>query len=105
MPGSLMEEYLTAAGQGFCLKPIPAKNSRQFLARALDWVQQQPRSWPVLLDNCVAKELLPSLILAAPKLRWSGRAVYHFCHDLALSYNPLGFFLRKIAFTLLSPKA
>lgn len=103
--GSLMEKYLIAAGQGFCLQLIQADNKAQFLKKALQWVGKQPKDYPLLLDNCVERPLLPIITLAAPALRISGRAVYHFCHDLALSYNYFGYLVRKFAFTCLSPKA
>ncbi len=103
--GSLMEKYLIAAGQGFCLQLIQADNKAQFLKKALQWVGKQPKDYPLLLDNCVERPLLPVIALAAPALRISGRAVYHFCHDLALSYNYFGYLVRKFAFTCLSPKA
>lgn len=102
--GSVMEKYLKEAGQGNYLHIIQAKTKAQFLKQALRWVNEQPKDWPLLLDNCVERALLPTLTLAAPILRLSGRAVYHFCHDLALSYNYLGYLARKIAFTCLAPK-
>ena len=102
---SLMEKYLTIAGHQACLIKIPAKNDRDFVDRALRWVNQQPKNYPLLLDNCVARELLPVLILASIYLRLSKRPIYHFCHDLALSHNRLGFLMRKFTFALLSPRA
>ena len=103
--GSLLEKYLQQAGQGAYLKLISAQDQQQFVKRALDWVSEQPTDWPLLLDNCVNRKLLPILSLAAPKLRLSGRPVYHFFHDLARSYNPLGNLARKFAFACLSPGA
>jgi glycosyltransferase involved in cell wall biosynthesis len=103
--GSVMERYLRTAGQDAVLEVLPSKDKQKFLGSALAWVAQQPLEWPLLLDNCVERSLLPTLILAAPKLRLSGRPVYHFCHDLALSYNALGYWSRKLAFGLLSPMA
>jgi glycosyltransferase involved in cell wall biosynthesis len=103
--GSIMEKYLEQAGQSAYLELIPAKSKAEFLKRAVRWVQQQPKDYPLLLDNCVERALLPTLVLAAPGLRFSGRPVYHFCHDLSLSYNYMGYLLRKIAFSCLSPKA
>ena len=102
---SLMEKYLITAGHQACLIKIPAKNDRDFVDRALRWVNQQPKNYPLLLDNCVAREILPVLILASISLHLSKRPIYHFCHDLALSHNPLGFLLRKFTFALLSPRA
>jgi glycosyltransferase involved in cell wall biosynthesis len=103
--GSVLERYLRAAGQDAVLEVVLGDDKRDFLRNALAWVNQQPLEWPLLLDNCVERSLLPTLILAAPKLRLSGRPIYHFCHDLALSYNALGYWSRKLAFGLLSPKA
>jgi glycosyltransferase involved in cell wall biosynthesis len=102
---SVMECYLRAAGQEVVMEVVPGRDKRDFFRNALAWVAQQPLDWPLLLDNCVERSLLPSLILAAPKLRLSGRPIYHFCHDLALSYNAMGYWSRKLAFGLLSPKA
>ena len=102
---SLMEKYLITAGHQACLIKIPAKNDRDFVDRALRWVNQQPKNYPLLLDNCVAREILPVLILGSISLHLSKRPIYHFCHDLALSHNPLGFLLRKFTFALLSPRA
>jgi glycosyltransferase involved in cell wall biosynthesis len=103
--GSFMERYLGAAGHEAVLKVVSGQGKRDFLGNALAWVAQQPLEWPLLLDNCVERSLLPTLIFAAPKLRLSGRPVYHFCHDLALSYNALGYWSRKLAFGLLNPRA
>jgi glycosyltransferase involved in cell wall biosynthesis len=102
---SVMEQYLKAAGQERGIEIIPVRDKRDFLRTALAWVDQQPLDWPLLLDNCVERSLLSNLILSAPKLRLSGRPIYHFCHDLALSYNTMGYWSRKLAFSLLSPKA
>lgn len=103
--GSLMERYLREAKQEACLKLIPAQNQRQFIKCALQWVNEQPKDWPLLLDNCVERSLIPTIAMAAPALRISGRSIYHFCHDLALSYNHLGYLTRKLAFMCLSPRA
>jgi glycosyltransferase involved in cell wall biosynthesis len=102
---SVMEQYLKAAGQERVIEVIPVRDKRDFLRTALAWVDQQPLDWPLLLDNCVERSLLSNLILSAPKLRLSGRLIYHFCHDLALSYNAVGYWSRKLAFSLLNPKA
>jgi glycosyltransferase involved in cell wall biosynthesis len=103
--GSVMERYLQALGQASVMEVIPGQNKKDFLNNALAWVAKQPLKWPLMLDNCVERSLLPSLILAAPRLRLSGRPIYHFCHDLALSYNVLGYWSRKLAFRLLNPNA
>jgi glycosyltransferase involved in cell wall biosynthesis len=102
---SLMEQYLQGANLGECLVSIAAENRVQFCQRALQWVLQQPESDPLLLDNCVDRSLLPTLLRFAPALRWQQRPVYHFFHDLALSFNPVGFLLRKLTFAALNPKA
>lgn len=103
--GSLMEKYLSKAGQGNYLQIVQAQTNAQFLRHALRWVGKQPQDWPLLLDNCIERPLIPIIALAAPKIRLSGRTVYHFCHDLALSHNYLGYLTRKLAFTCLSPRA
>jgi glycosyltransferase involved in cell wall biosynthesis len=101
---SFMEQYLRDAGHGACLQLIAAKDRNQFMERALRWVNQQPRHWPLMLDNCADKQVLPAIMKAAPALRLSGRPIYHFCHDLCLSHNALGYALRKLAFTCLAPR-
>jgi glycosyltransferase involved in cell wall biosynthesis len=102
---SLLEAYLTDAGHHNCLQTITATSKANFLTQSLQWVDQQPASWPLLLDNTVEKSLMVPLILAAPKLRRRGRRVYHFFHDSARSYNALGYCLRKFAFGCLAPAA
>ncbi len=101
--GSLMERYMRDAGQGFCLKVIQTEDQNQFIKHSLHWVSEQPKDWPLLLDNCVWRSFMPILALAAPRLRASGRSVYHFCHDLALSHSTLGYLARKFTFTCLAP--
>ena len=103
--GSLMEDYLRNLGYGDCLQSITASNQHQFLKLALRWVSKQNRHWPLLLENCTFRYLLPTLALAVPALRFSGRPVYHVFRDLAYSYNPLGNLFRKFVFTCLSPIA
>ncbi|HEY9771493.1 MAG TPA: glycosyltransferase family 4 protein [Coleofasciculaceae cyanobacterium] len=103
--GSLMEDYLQHLGYGYCLQSIPAPN-RQFFKLANRWVNQKPNDWPLLLDNCFScSHLLPSIALAIPALCWSSRPVFHFFHDLASSYNPLGNLARRFIFACLSPNA
>ncbi len=102
--GTLLEEYLRQAGQGFCLQLIQAQDLRQFVRRALRWVSEQPRDWPLLLENFTGRQLLPIIAWAAPALRLSGRPVYHIFRDQALSYNPLGNLSRDLAFACLSPR-
>ncbi|NEQ52041.1 MAG: glycosyltransferase family 4 protein [Leptolyngbya sp. SIO3F4] len=99
--GSLMEEYLTSAGQKQYLQFIKANSDREFIEKSLYWISQQPESWPLVLDNCIARELLPTLIKASLKLRFSKRRIYFFFHDLGMSYNPVGYFSRKLMFTCL----
>lgn len=102
--GTLMEDYLRQAGQGSCLQVIQAQDPRQFVKRALRWVNEQPKDWPLLLENCATRRLMPDIAMAAPKLRLSGRPVYHIFRDLAFSSNPLGTLGRKLAFACLSPR-
>jgi glycosyltransferase involved in cell wall biosynthesis len=102
--GSVMEKYLRQLGHDDCLQIIPAATKQEFLGQALDWVSQQPLDFPLLLDNCVERSVVPVLLKFALRLRMSGRPVYHFCHDLARSHNILGCLSRKLAFTLLNPR-
>lgn len=102
--GSLMQEYLTSANLQSCLQLISATDDRTFFAKALNWVNQQPIDDPLLLHNCVSRIVLPVLGKASIQLRRSQRKIYHFCHDLALSHNPLGFVARKSIFAILSPQ-
>ena len=103
--GSFMEKYFLDAGLNNCVELIEADNPNEFLKKALKWVGKQPKEFPLLLDNCVWRSYLPILTLFSPSLRFSGRQLYHFCHDLALSYNKLGYLARKITFFSLSPGA
>ncbi|AFY57171.1 glycosyltransferase [Rivularia sp. PCC 7116] len=102
---SFMEKYFRDAGLDNCIKLIAAANPNKFLQKALQWVGKQPQEFPLLLDNCVWRNYLPILTLAAPSIRLSRRKLYHFCHDLALSYNHIGYIARKIAFASLYPGA
>lgn len=101
---SLMEQYFEQNGLSDCVEIIE-KSDKPFFKEAMLWVSQQPRHWPLLLDNSVHRFRIPKVIKAALPLRLSGRPVYHFCHDLALSHNTFGFLARKLAFFLLSPRA
>ena len=103
--GSLMEEYLQYLGHGYCLQPISASNQRQFLNLAFRWVNRQNRRYPLLLENFSSCYLLPTLALATPELRFSGRPVYHVFRDLAHSHNPWGNLFRKFVFACLAPNA
>lgn len=100
--GTLIESYLSKAGLRECLQVLDLPQGGFFRA-ALDWVYQQPAHWPLLLDNCVWRSRLPKLIKASFPLRRSGRPVFHFCHDLALSKNRLGGLVRKLTFACLAP--
>lgn len=102
---SIMETYLRDAGQADCMQLISASTKQQFLQQALAWVNQQPTAHPLLLDNCVERPLLPALLKATPALRLSHRPIFHFCHDLALSHNYMGYLLRKLIFACLAPQA
>lgn len=102
---TLMEQYLRQAGQAFCMQLIPAQSSRQFMKYALQWVGKQPQEWPLLMECCDARQVLPVVALAAPALRLSQRPIYHFFRDLARSYHPLGNLARKLTFACLAPNA
>jgi glycosyltransferase involved in cell wall biosynthesis len=102
---SFTEKCLRDAGYASCIQVIAAKNELEFMKLALRWINQQPKDYPLLLDNWSDWYFLPVLIRSTPIIRLSDRPVYHFCHDLARSYNLLGELLRKIAFTSLNPKA
>lgn len=99
--GSTMEQYLRQVGQDYAIQIIEAEDQVQFFDAALQWVKQQPKSDALLLDNCVWKGLLPILLKHLPELRFNGRLIYHFCHDLATSYNWLGNFSRTVVFKYL----
>lgn len=100
--GTLLEDYFKEAGLAYCLEIL---NSSSYFKSALEWVHQQPKDWPLLLDNTVDRKKLPRLVQASAYFRTHRRPVYHFCHDLALSYNELGNLARKLTFACLSPKA
>ncbi len=102
---SLLESYLQQSGQGDCLQSITATNGHQFYQRALSWIDRQPRADPLVLENCTNRYLLPILGRNIPRLRLSGRRIYHVFRDLAYSYNPGGRLLRKVVFSCLAPGA
>ncbi len=103
--GSLLEKYLKEKVGEKCLQIIHSANKNDFLQKSLEFIHQQPLNFPVLLDNCVQREVVPTLTISTPKLRLSRRPVYFFFHDLSLSYNPLGYAGRKVFFCLLKPIA
>jgi glycosyltransferase involved in cell wall biosynthesis len=103
--GSYSEKYLEEAGQGIYLQKIDANDDTQFVKKALQWVKQQPLDYPLLLDNCVAKQLMSVLVPASPILGLSKRPIYFFFHDLAISYNRVGYWIRKFIFSTMSPIA
>lgn len=102
---SLLENYLQHLDQGACLQTIPADNGHQFYRRALNWVARQPQDYPLLLENCTNRHLLPILGRNIPRLRSSGRQIYHVFRDSASSRNLGGKLLRRIIFTCLDPGA
>jgi glycosyltransferase involved in cell wall biosynthesis len=102
---SLMERYLREAGLASFMELIDANSQKQFWQKSLHWIRQQPRDYPLLLDNCVVRSAIPILLREAPYLRWQRRPIYHFFHDLALSFHPLGFWSRKAMFMGLDPVA
>ncbi|MEM6613038.1 MAG: glycosyltransferase family 4 protein [Cyanobacteria bacterium P01_C01_bin.72] len=101
--GSFLEEYLRTKGQGEYLELIAAETETEFCRQSLRWVSQQPQDWALLMDNCVAKELMSALVPGSIALRLSKRPVYFFFHDLALTNNPVGFAIRKFIFATLNP--
>ncbi|MDJ0593518.1 MAG: glycosyltransferase family 4 protein [Pleurocapsa sp. MO_226.B13] len=100
--GSLLEDCLIKARLTDCIEVVNADSSFQ---SALQRVHQHPHNFPLLLDNAVTREKLPQLLRASLPFRLHKRPVYHFCHDLALSYNQFGNLARKATFACLSPKA
>jgi glycosyltransferase involved in cell wall biosynthesis len=103
--GSDLEQYLSLRHQQAGLQIIPGQDRHQFGMRALQWVNRQPRTWPLFLDNWTAREVLPSLAAAIPTLRLSDRPIYHFFHDPAHSDRLSGYLTRKLLFWGLSPVA
>jgi glycosyltransferase involved in cell wall biosynthesis len=102
--GSIAGQYLQAAGQDVVPEVIPDWDKKYFLRNERAWVVQQPFYWPLQLGNWVERSLLSSLILAEPKLSFSGRPVYRLHHNfLALSYSALGYWSCRLGFSLLSP--
>jgi glycosyltransferase involved in cell wall biosynthesis len=102
--GSTMEKYFQNLELDFCLQAIPAATQKEFFRRGLEWVSKQPKDYPLLLDNCVYSDLLPTFLSMAPMLRLSGRTIYHFCHDLVNSNKFAGYLARRCIFSCLSPR-
>ena len=103
--GSFLEKYLRTNGHADYLQLITANSEPEFIKKSLQWTRQQSLDWALLMDNCVAKELMSVLVPGAISLRGSRRRVYFFFHDLALSYNPVGYLIRKLFFTVLAPSS
>ncbi|MEM1368311.1 MAG: glycosyltransferase [Cyanobacteria bacterium P01_H01_bin.15] len=102
---SLMEDYLiNKAGTGAVVKGIPGGRQSDFFIRAMDYVNQFPSSYPLLLENCVSRELMKPLASSICHLRRHQRPIYHMFRDQALSYNPLGNIARRGIFYLLAPE-
>lgn len=99
MAGIFMQEHLLD-----CVEFIPTEKN-DFFYEAIRRTEQYPLDYPLLLDNSVARNRLYKILRVSLKLRFSKRPIYHFCHDLALSYNWVGSIIRRLAFFLLSPKA
>jgi len=104
LAGSVLEKYLLQAGQGSCLQLIQGKDQHQFVKHALQWVNEQPRDWPLLLENCTARRPLRAIAMATLGLRLSSRPIYHIFRDLALSHRSLGTLGRNLVFACLSPR-
>jgi glycosyltransferase involved in cell wall biosynthesis len=102
---SFLEGYFRDANLESFMELIEAGDSTQFFKSALSWVMKQPTDWSLLLDNCVWRSFLPILTLFSPLLRLGRRPVYHFCHDLALSRNYIGYLARKFTFACVAPGA
>ncbi|MGL5835464.1 MAG: glycosyltransferase family 4 protein [Waterburya sp.] len=102
---SLLESYLQHVGQGDCLESIKAVDGLEFYQRGLNWVSEQPRDYPLLLENCTNRYLLPILGCNIPSLKLSRRRIYHVFRDLAYSHNPWGQLLRQAVFRGLAPGA
>lgn len=103
--GSLMEEQLVQAGLKHYLVSISATNKSEFLRQALQWVKQQPTDWPLLLENCVQRNILWPMLRYGFPLRLQQRPVYLLFRDLAISYNFLGYVARKLTFISLGVRA
>ena len=101
---SLMEKYLRERGKYQVLKVIESAPGHVFLRAALDWVNQQPPDYPLLLDNCIWRSYLPVLLRATAKLRLSRRPVYHFCHDFGIDDHKWVNGVIKLVFACLTPQ-
>ncbi len=99
--GSFLEEYLQTNDQENFIQLIEAKTYAKFIKKSFQWLAKQPSHWVLMIENCLAKELMSVFISAAFSVRLSQRPVYFFFHDLALSYNPVGFLIRKFILTIL----
>lgn len=103
--GSFLSEYLQTQCQEKYLQPIDTKTDEEFIQKSLQWLSQQPSSWVLLMENRLSKELMFAYARAAFSLRLSQRPVYYFFHDLALSYNSIGYSIRKSILTILAPSS
>jgi glycosyltransferase involved in cell wall biosynthesis len=101
--GSLMEKYLEGVGLEKNLQKIEADTDSLFIKQGLKWLNTQPTDYPLLMDNCLTKQVMSILLSVSPKLRFSERRLDFFFHDLALSYNYIGYLLRKLTLSTLAP--
>lgn len=101
--GSDIEKYLQQAGQSAYLTSLSVQSRHEFCHRALQWATQQPRNWPLLLENWTASAILPAIAMITPILRLSGRPLYHSFRDPAYSTHWSGTIARKLIYSCLSP--
>ncbi|MGK7910101.1 MAG: glycosyltransferase family 4 protein [Synechococcus sp.] len=103
--GSLQEQYLLQAGHVDCLQSLEAQPGQSFSRSSLQWVHQQPHHWPLLLESWVLRNRMFVLLAESKMLRQQRRPLFHFFHDLAISYNPIGNWVRKFVFARVAPGA
>ncbi|MEL7085199.1 MAG: glycosyltransferase family 4 protein [Cyanobacteria bacterium J06597_1] len=103
--GSLQERYLRQAGHADCLQSLEAQSGQPFSRTSLQWVHQQPHQWPLLLESWVLRNRMFALVAESGTLHRQQRPLFHFFHDLAISYNPIGNWVRKFVFTRVAPGA
>ncbi|MEM9567831.1 MAG: glycosyltransferase family 4 protein [Cyanobacteria bacterium P01_E01_bin.34] len=103
--GSLQEQYLLEAGHVDCLQSLESRPGQSFSRTSLQWVHQQPHHWPLLLESWVLRNRMFVLLAESKMLRRQRRPLFHFFHDLAISYNPIGNWVRKFVFSRVAPGA
>lgn len=102
---SVTHQYLQNKDLTECVELVSGDSRLACMRMAFEWIDRQPKHHALLLDNWADRNLMPLLMVEGLKQRLIQRPTYHFCHDLSISHNYLGYLLRKAAFACVAPTA